>query len=262
MNLRILFAAVGALLLMSNAVLAVPGVPHQFYGTVTLNSAPAPDGTSVVAKINGIDVASTTTSGGKYGYDPVFYIEDPSSVRTGSTIKFYVNGIDTGQTFIFSTAGITLLNLAATGGTTSGSTSGGGGGGGGGGSALPVSTGTTVVNNTTSTVVCQEKWLCSDWSACDKGVQTRTCVDQNECATNNNEPFTSQPCAAEEEQAEVQNSLLPTGFFLGLLSNQIALVAIVAVVAIAVLAFLFMRRRMTKSMESASKTVKGEPFSI
>ena len=40
-----------------------------------------------------IEVASTTTSGGKYGYAPLFYVPDtdPES-RTGQTINFFVNG--------------------------------------------------------------------------------------------------------------------------------------------------------------------------
>ncbi len=103
------------LILISSLVLAVPGMPHQFYGSVTYNGQPAPDGTSIVAKINGIEVVSTTASEGKYGYSPIFYVPDtdPSS-RSGSTINFFVNGIDTGQTAIFQIGGITKLDLTAT----------------------------------------------------------------------------------------------------------------------------------------------------
>jgi hypothetical protein len=42
--------------------------------------------------------------------------------------------------------------------------------------------------------VCIENWVCSDWSACTNGVQTRTCTDQNSCGTTVKKPETSQTC--------------------------------------------------------------------
>jgi len=85
MNLKILIIAFGTFLLFSNNIaLAIPGIGHQFYGSVTINGSPAPDGTDVTAKINGIPVASKTTSGGKY----YFTISDPYNMRSGSEISF------------------------------------------------------------------------------------------------------------------------------------------------------------------------------
>ena len=55
-------------LLLANAVLAIPEIPHTFRGYVYINGVLAPDGTSVVAKIDGDEVESGTTSGGAYGY--------------------------------------------------------------------------------------------------------------------------------------------------------------------------------------------------
>ena len=49
------------LVLLCSFALAIPGIPHQFYGTVTVNGANAPDGTLVVAKIDGVEVSSGTT---------------------------------------------------------------------------------------------------------------------------------------------------------------------------------------------------------
>ena len=46
-----------------------PALPHQFYGTVTLNGAAAPDGTRVTAEVNGVEVKAGHTREGKYGYD-------------------------------------------------------------------------------------------------------------------------------------------------------------------------------------------------
>jgi len=126
----ILTTFIGILLL--NVVLAIPGIPHQFYGSVTYNGQAAPDGLSVVSKINGVEVASTTTSEGNYGYSPIFYVDDPNSIRSGQTINFFVNGVDTGQTAVFQNGGETQLDLTATGpsvGTTTPSDSGGDSGG-------------------------------------------------------------------------------------------------------------------------------------
>jgi hypothetical protein len=44
------------------------------------------------------------------------------------------------------------------------------------------------------TIECQENWQCGDWSICEEGVQTRECVDLNNCGTTYNKPETSQPC--------------------------------------------------------------------
>lgn len=226
------------------ALAAAPGIPNAFYGIVTWNGSPAPDGTSVVAKINGVQVASTTTSGGKYGY-PIgsFYIEDPNGDRPGKTINFFVNNVDTGQTAIFNTGGVTQLNLVASGGTTPSGPSGGGGGGGGG--LPPVTTQT----NQTTQQGCQERWVCSDWSTCQNGIQTRTCNDENNCGTQNNQPFTSQPCsAAERKEAEQKSQTTPiTGFLLGLTTTDWAIAIIAGIIIAIIIIFLAKRKGLRKS---------------
>jgi hypothetical protein len=42
--------------------------------------------------------------------------------------------------------------------------------------------------------VCTENWVCTEWTSCMNGVQTRTCTDANNCGTTNNKPSESQPC--------------------------------------------------------------------
>ena len=44
-----------------------PALPHQFYGTVTINGASAPDGTWVSAEVDGVEAKTGTTREGKYG---------------------------------------------------------------------------------------------------------------------------------------------------------------------------------------------------
>ncbi len=114
-NKKLILTTLFGIILLLNIVFAVPGIPNAFYGSVTYNGQPASDGLFVVVKINGVQVASTTTSGGKYGY-PVgsLYVDDPNNDRTGKTINFFVNNVDTGQIAIFQNGGFTKLDLTVT----------------------------------------------------------------------------------------------------------------------------------------------------
>lgn len=234
----------------ANIALAIPGIPNAFYGYVTWNGNAAPDGTTVIAKINGAQVATTTTLGGKYGYPTgSFYVADPNNDRTGSTINFFVNNVDTGKTAVFATGGITQINLSASGGSTSNPPPSSGGGGTFGGSTGGTTTGTTNQTNQTGTTggttpqACQEKWICSEWSACKDGIQTRTCSDENKCGTNNKEPFISQPCSSEErkEEAKAETPII-TGFFLGLSTTDWLTGIVIGIIAAAIIIFILKRK--------------------
>ena len=253
MNSKIFIIAISTLLVFSNIVFALPTQSHQFYGSVTINGASAPDGTTVSAKINGVEVASTTTVGGKYG---LFEVPDtdPAS-RSGLTINFFVNDVDTGKTISFCNAcfndcgteslGCAPLDLAITTSTSDGSSSGSSSGGSVGGTTSTVDTtdSTTSTDSTTQDEVCQERWTCSKWGECINGIQTRVCADENNCGTNSREPFTSQPCsAAEAEEA----SAGPTGFFL--LSPTNIIIGSIVGVAVAALIIFFILRRNSKSV--------------
>ena len=73
----------------------------QFYGTVTINGAPAPEGTSIQALINSVVKASTTVdSEGRYGYSPLFYV----SGNSGDTVTFKVGGTTAPQQAILDTS--------------------------------------------------------------------------------------------------------------------------------------------------------------
>ena len=96
-----------------------PGVPNQFYGTVTINGATAGSGVTIVAVVNGVNGASTTTdSSGRYGYSPVFMVNG----STGNSITFLVNGTQAGQTVNFVSGGVTNLTLTVGPGGSSGTT--------------------------------------------------------------------------------------------------------------------------------------------
>jgi hypothetical protein len=221
-------------ILLSSIVLAPPGIPHRFYGSVTINGNPAPDGTTVVAKINGVEVASTTTKDGKYGYNPIFYVDDPDNDRSGKEIRFFVNGVDTGKTEYFCNGCSTRLDLTIAGTTTTQPSTGG--------SYTPPQTTTTTqpptnqttTTTTTTTSICQERWVCTDWSPCVNKSQTRTCTDENNCGTDLNKPFESQPCSPTEGGSQPTGGTVSpiTGFFVALTGNPLYYIGIILVIAI------------------------------
>jgi len=95
----------------------IPAIPHAFYGTLTIGGSPAPVGTVVKAKVGGVECGSiTTTVAGQYGgsgaFDPKLTVS--GEIETGATISFFVNDVDTGQTYAFSPGAVTELNLTVT----------------------------------------------------------------------------------------------------------------------------------------------------
>ena len=47
---------------------------------------------------------------------------------------------------------------------------------------------------TTPPAECTEDWICTAWSSCENGVQSRICTDQNSCGTIENKPAETQSC--------------------------------------------------------------------
>ncbi len=103
-------------------VYAVPPMPHPFYGTVTINGNPAPIGTTVKAKVDGVVCGTyTTTVAGEYGNPAqASYLSVAGDLTEGDTINFFINNVDSGETAIFLPGGpppdyVTELNLTGTG---------------------------------------------------------------------------------------------------------------------------------------------------
>jgi hypothetical protein len=103
-------AIIAFCLIFSGTAFAVPGIPHQFYGYVTINQVPA-DGATIVAEINDVERASTTSINGNYGLSPsIFYVPDPNSMFSGETIEVFLNGTSV-ATYVFETGQTTRLDL-------------------------------------------------------------------------------------------------------------------------------------------------------
>jgi len=97
----------------------IPALPHAFYGNVTINGSPAPAGTTIEARgegvLTGIEGNPITTSElGKYGStaSPELDLIVQGNIASGAEISFLVNGIYTGQTYTFQSGETTALDLA------------------------------------------------------------------------------------------------------------------------------------------------------
>ncbi len=100
---------------------AVPALPHAFYGTVKINSSPAPVGTEVEARGEGVQAGVdsnpiVTIVAGKYAtsnpLEPKLIVQ--GDIADGVTLTFYVNGVATGQTAEWHSGEITKVNLTVT----------------------------------------------------------------------------------------------------------------------------------------------------
>jgi len=103
---------------LATPALALPQIPHQFWGQVTIEGGQADEGTPVSAKIDGTEYASTTVDAdGYYGYDPLFRVpaDDPDisgkdGAYVGDLIEFYVADA-LATTFTFQIGGHDRLDL-------------------------------------------------------------------------------------------------------------------------------------------------------
>jgi len=292
MSWKTAFTAIVAFSMFASAALAIPGMPEAFYGYVTINSQPAGDGATVTAKINGAVVATTTTSGGRYGYDTAFYVNDSNNdlcTPKCPTVSFFVNGVDTSVTSVFCNGCVTKLDFSITQQTPTTTTppagvTGGGGGGGGGAGGPPVVTctingicdswetheacpsdcpvTTTTTAGTNPAQACRELWACGEWGQCADRVQRRTCVDGNNCGTDNSKPSESQPCTAEENTVAA-NPL--SGFLTGMASalgigsaaaSGVLGLAVLAVVLLALFVFLKKRKHGPKIIKKKTRQTR------
>ena len=102
-----------------------PALPASFYGTVTLDGADVPVGTSVSARIKGVQYAETMVI---LFEDRPFYTidvpaDDPDTTeveggRLGDTVVFYVDGWPAKPTAVWQAGTNTALDLTATSVTT------------------------------------------------------------------------------------------------------------------------------------------------
>ena len=106
---------VGTLAFAPLVAFAAPGIPHQFYGTVTYTNGTNVTSGNVIVKIGTTQVDSVPISNGKYGYNPnLLLVADSDNSKAGSVLKFFIDTVDTGTTAVFANGGYTELNLTTT----------------------------------------------------------------------------------------------------------------------------------------------------
>ncbi|MBI4188371.1 MAG: hypothetical protein HY529_04090 [Chloroflexi bacterium] len=111
--------ALSMLFSMPVAVNAVPSLPHGFYGTVKINNADAPVGTTIEARVPGVvnDITNpyVTIEIGKYGSanplanKPRLVVQ--GDIAEGAIIEFFVNGVKASETAAWHSSQTTALNL-------------------------------------------------------------------------------------------------------------------------------------------------------
>jgi hypothetical protein len=121
----LLFLALILSFALARPAFAVPSMPCQIYGIVTISGIPASSGVSVTASINGVRYAETQTDAlGRYGYEPNYLripAGDPSATPAikggveGDTVQISVNGATAAAT-TFVSGGVINLNLAVSAG--------------------------------------------------------------------------------------------------------------------------------------------------
>jgi len=108
------------MLALAGTASAVPLLPAEFSGLVTIDGNPAPAGTVITARIGDRDCGSLTlTTAGVYGGDATFdkrLLVCGGDNDTGKTIVFFVGGMKAAGTVNYTSGTSTCLDLAATSG--------------------------------------------------------------------------------------------------------------------------------------------------
>lgn len=99
---------------------SVPALPHAFYGIVSINDSPAPAGTQVEVRGEGVSRGSgnpvVTLVEGQYGSPEALGAKliVQGNVAEGTPLSFYVNGVKAEQNAQWYSGEVTELNLTVT----------------------------------------------------------------------------------------------------------------------------------------------------
>jgi hypothetical protein len=118
----LIILTLGLAVYTTQPVSALPQLPSSFWGTVMLNGSPVPAGTTISARINGVEYGHTTTilDAGVAWYAMDVPGDDPEASGTqggveGDTIVFFIGSIQAAQTGIWHTGTNVVLNLTGSG---------------------------------------------------------------------------------------------------------------------------------------------------
>ena len=114
------FTIITLVLVLASPAIAQLPLPHAFYGDIEINGEPAPVGTIVEVRGEGINVGLggnpiITTEVGKYGTEGVgTKLIAQGDIEGNPVLYFYVNGQSTGQTFTWQSGEVTSFALSLT----------------------------------------------------------------------------------------------------------------------------------------------------
>jgi len=94
----------------ATAETCAPVIPGTYNGTVSINGAPAPDGTVVTATIDGVEWATDTTSGGRYVFDVPASLPTTAPCFSGGDVAFTCDSATAAETATWN-SGLHDLNL-------------------------------------------------------------------------------------------------------------------------------------------------------
>ncbi len=104
------------ILALAGPASAVPVLPAEFWGTVSIDGSAAPAGTVITARIDDSDCGTlTTAAAGVYGGEALFderLLVSGEDTDAGKTIAFFVNGVPAAETAIYGPGTSARLDLA------------------------------------------------------------------------------------------------------------------------------------------------------
>jgi len=98
----------------------IPPIPHAFYGNITVNGEPAPIGTVVEGRCEGVTLGLQgnpiiISEVGKYGSENLgVKLVVQGDIEGNPTVSFYINGVKADQTYKWESGDVTQLNLTVT----------------------------------------------------------------------------------------------------------------------------------------------------
>ncbi|MCK4808433.1 MAG: hypothetical protein KAS90_02310, partial [Candidatus Aenigmarchaeota archaeon] len=115
---------------------------------------------------------------------------------------------------------------------------------------------------TTTKPDCTVNWVCSEWGECEDSVQTRRCIDANNCDIEDYRPSETQACIMYDEASsqETQNAWIPsfTGFAsLASITEPSNLALIGSLLLLIILIFFIIKRMSVKNGASAKNGPKS-----
>jgi hypothetical protein len=229
MRANIIFSGLFLALILMPVSLA--NFPGDYWGKAYIGEDLATKGTPVSAWVNGVEVASAKIgeslkdTSGEYvrGYYQLIF-----EAKEGSQVIFKIGSVEAEPVISFSqgrhdrldiileapACGDTICNGDETkqtcpedcgepetpappggGGVVSGGSSGASSSSGGSSGVMPQEEEKEETPESEGSAACESEWDCSEWSECLDGIQTRDCIDINECAAEKNRPIEVQECS-------------------------------------------------------------------